>query len=336
MADKIKIGSMDSRMTPQEEIEILKLKNGSRSGTEGLLWAGFNYSYTGGLPRAIFGELQTNPDWIQLRNVIETYFVNLFTWNGLDKNFLRKFERILFRYGKVAVFKTPDGEYLPGQFTYAKEDTDYYGNPRKITIVSATKFNGLKLREGNFVIVYNNHMHRGVVEFMWERFRQWTRALRDIDNNSMLSRPKWGANISKNDAAWVDVMDAMNSDAPIVPMGNIDFQEAGIQDLAGADRADSLITTYDFHLKNLLKLIGLQVNGAKLERQTELEVSKNDEFDALIFDDMLERRKEGVEALIEFGMTGVSVELELEEEQEQSEELNGATHKELVKGANNE
>lgn len=328
--NKVMIGKEHDRLTPAQEIEILKLKNGTRSGTDNI-GLELTYSYTGGLGRSMFENI--NPDWIQIRNVIETYFVNLFTWNGVDDDFKREVEKILFRHGKVAIIQLPNKEFVPVQFTYEKDDEDFYGNPKKITIVTTNNFNGRVINKGKFVIIYNNHIRHGTMTFLYERLRQTVRALRDVDNNSLLSRPKWGANVSSSDQAWVEILNAMNSDNAVVPLGNIDFIEAGMIPLNGEDRSQSLITTYDFQLKNMLKLIGLQVNGAKLERQTELEVTKNDEFDGFILEDMGKQREQAIDKLNEIGLTGVTVEMNTEDEED---EVNGEVNKKLQEAVNEE
>lgn len=328
------IGSQEERMSESEEIEILKIKNGTRTYAGGLPTRPFHYeSFSGGIATTMWEN--TNMDWVFIRDRIKTYFVNLFDWEGQDvtPEFKREFESILFRYGKVAVFKTPSGEYFPAQFTHKKEDEDFYHNPKKIKIVTTNDYNGKEFKEGQFVIVYNNTSKYGTLNFANERLRQIIRALRDVDNASLVSRPKWGLNITDDDAAIVDAERALNSDRALIPLGNINFQEMDIQDLSKEDNASTKINTYSFQLSNLLKMLGLKVNDGniKAERQTELEIARNDEFDNMLIKDMFERRQEKVEELKEFGMDIELVENEIVsgEENEDKEQVNGKLNEKL-------
>lgn len=313
MTNKIKIGAKHDMVSKDEEIAILKAKNGTRSGTigEGEMYHG---SFTSGIGKNLWENKSI--DWIAHRNIIERYFISLFEWEGNFKpDFRRELEKILFRYGKVAIFKAPDGEFFPAQFTFTREDEDYYGNPKKITIVHTNEaLNGTELGEGEFVIIYNNVLKHGTLDFLNERMRQVVRALKDVDNSSLLSRPKWGLNITEDDAAIYDIENSFNSDKAFVPMGNIDFNVVGLEDLSGDDLTKTKMETYLFQRSNLLKLLGLDVNGefAKKERQTEEEIAKNNEFDGMLIKDMFDMRIEKLEELKEFGMT---ISLEQKEEE---------------------
>lgn len=327
----LKIGEKHNRLTESEEIEILKLKNGKRSyaGDTALgLW-GLSHSLTGGIAKSMWEN--QNIDWVFIRDRILTYFVNLFEWKGKDvtPDFKRELERILFRYGRVAIIKLPDGTFVPTQYTCKKEHLDFYGNPKKIQIVTTNKYSGKIYKKGDFVIVYNNTARYGTLSFANERMRQIVRALRDIDNASTLSRPKWGINTTDDDAAIAEAEHAMNSDQWLIPMGNLNFQDMDIQNLAGDDNTETKINTYAFQTSNLLKLLGLQVNdgNVKAERQTELEISRSDEYGGLLTKDMFDRRKEKVDELKEFG---------LDIDIEQSEELKEDTDKTDLKGEVNQ
>lgn len=337
---KMTFGKDYDNLSESEEVAILKAKNGSVAGTlplfldEGLIE--LTSSYTGGIGRDIWRS--TTPDMVQLRNLISTYFARLFKWSGsedVDRHFIKRLNNILFRNGKAALVKFPDGKVRPVEFTWNDKDEDFYGNPSKITIITTNAFNGRIFRANQFVIINNNHNGSGTLTYMWERMRQTIRALRDVDNNSVLSAPKWGVGLSASDAGYIDVAAAMNSNKPIIPLGGVSFTEAGVQDLTGEDRADSKINIYEFQLKNLLKMIGLEVNSAKMERQTELELSKNDEFDGFILQDMYESRLEVLDEVKEKLDFDLRIEFVIEEVEENEEtELNGEVHKRLEEVAN--
>lgn len=331
------IGEKHNRLTKSEEIEILKLKNGTRSGTEGVILTGLTHSLTGGIGKSLWDNV--NMDWIFIRDRILTYFVNLFEWEGKDvtPNFKRKMEKVLFRHGKVAIVKLPDGEFVATEFVHEDHDRNFYGEPTRIQIVTTNEFSGTNYEEGEFVIIYNNTSRYGTLNFANERMRQIVRALRDVDNASVLSRPKWGINTSDDDAAIVDAENAMNSDRWLVPMGNINFQEMDIHPLNGEDLTETKINTYSFQLSNLLKMLGLQVNDGniKAERQTELEIARNDEFDSLLIKDMFDRRKEKLEELKEFGLDITLAEPEVLKENKDKEQVNGKLNQAIEKGVNN-
>lgn len=335
------IGEKHDRLTESEEIEVLKLRNGKRTyaGDPGLgLW-GLTHSITGGIGKSMWEN--TNMDWVFIRDRILTYFVNLFEWEGeyVTPDFKRELERILFRFGKVAIIKLPDGTFVPTQYTCKDQDLDFYGNPKRIQIVTTNKFSGKVYDKGDFVIIYNNTARYGTLNFANERLRQIVRSLRDVDNASTLSRPKWGINTTDDDQAIVEAESAMNSDQWLIPLGNINFQDMDIQNLAGDDNTETKINTYAFQLSNLLKMLGLKVNDGniKAERQTELEVSRSDEFDNLLIMDMFNRRKEKLEELKEFGLTIELKETELiTGEDPDKDEVNGMLNKAINRGEDND
>lgn len=337
----LKVGKEEDNLTEDEKIAILKERNGTRTSTNELAAPsshlyGLNYSFTGGISKNIWSGL--NPDMIQIRNVIETFFVQLFEWEGIDRNFKHRMEHILFKEGRVAIVKLPNGEIYPVEYTHNDDYKDFYGNPLRINITTDNDYNGAEFKEGEFVIIYNNHVKHGTMTFMYERLRQVVRALRDVDNASTLSSPKWAANISSDDQAWVDVLDAMNSDLPVVPMGNIDFKEAGITDISGTDYSDSRMSVFKFQLSTMLKFLGLKVNDGqvKAERQTEMEVSRNDEFDSQIFQDMYNSRFDKLEELRALGLTIDLKETELiNGEDPDKDEVNGEVNK-VIQGEEND
>lgn len=291
----------DEATSEKEQEDILVRRNitsEKSSNTTATSYLGIGKSYTGGISPSMWKN--NNVDWILHREKIKTFFMEIWDYESSDENFTpdfrRMFEEILFMEGKCALIKLPNGKIYPAKFTWEKEDEDYYGNPNKITISTNNMFNGKIIYEGNFSIVWNNTSRRGTLEWTWERMRQVVRSLRDVDNAGLLSRAKWGINISADDESWVDIANTMESDSAIVPMGNIDFTEANVQNLAGQDYTQQKIDLYSFQLSNLLKLLGLKANMFnKKERMSELEISRNDEFENLFIQDMYERRLEGLE-----------------------------------------
>ncbi|MFV0535438.1 MAG: hypothetical protein ACK5MR_17575 [Cumulibacter sp.] len=130
----------------------------------------------------------------------------------------------------------------------------------------------------------------------------------------------------------------MNSDLPIVPMGNIDFKDANITDLSGTDYSESRMSVFKFQLSTMLKFLGLKVNDGqvKAERQTEMEVSRNDEFDSQIFQDMYNSRFDKLEELRALGLTIDLKETELiNGEDPDKDEVNGEVNK-VIQGEEND
>lgn len=326
----------EQQMTEEEKIKILLAKNGTHSYAGTLPLGMLDNSYTSGIATTMWEN--TNMDWVFIRDRIQTYFVKLFEWEGEDvtPDFKRELERILFRYGKVAVFKTPAGEFFPAQFTWNKKDEDFYHNPKRIKLVTTNDWNGKILNEGEFVVIYNNQSRYGTLNFANERLRQIVRSLVDVDNASLLSRPKWGVNTTGDDRAIADAELAMKSNKAFVKIGNINFQEMAIQDLSKEDNAETKINTYSFQMSNLLKMLGLKVNDGniKAERQTELEISRNDEFDNKLIEDMFDERMDKIDDLKEFGMKIELKENEivnesLKEETPDKDSINGEVNKKL-------
>lgn len=324
MTQKVKIGSQSEVMNPNEIVNKVVAKNSRVTLNTATGGTTLNYSYTGGIAPSIYEN--ANPDWVQIVNLIETYMVRLFQWEGIEEDFRGEMEHLLFRHGKVAIIKLPNGDIYPTHFSHNREDEDFYGNPKEITIHTRNKFNGMRFKDKDFVILWNNHKKTGTLTFLYERLRQTVKSLRDVDNNSLLSAPKWGVNITADDNAFIDVIDAMHSSASIIPFGNINFREMGVENLSGEDRADSMIETFRFQLSTLLKMIGLRVNNGtvKAERQTKEEILTNDEFDGFILDDMFKVREDKITALNELGLQISIVENEniaqdLEEEATENE-----------------
>lgn len=294
----------DPTIKQSEEEDILVRKNttSETKSNHSVRTLGIGMSFTDGISPSLWKN--NNVDWVLHRDRIRTFFINIWNYESKDESFTPDFRRTmedaLFKEGRVALIKLPNGKIYPAKFTWEKEDEDYYGTPKKITLSTNNDYNGKMMfntdEKKTFVIIWNNTTRKGTLHYAWERLRQIVRALRDIDNAGILSSPKWGVNISTDDESWVDIMDAMLSRAPVVPMGNIDFTEANVQSLAGEDQADSKINLYTFQLSNLLKLLGLKANMFnKKERMSELEVSRNDEFENIFIKEMFERRKEGLE-----------------------------------------
>lgn len=344
MEKEKKFGTKMNRETESETIGVLKHRNGTRT-LSGASVSDLILSETYGLARSLWGG-HVHVDTVLIRDTIETYFVNAFEWEGIDRKFHTMMEKILFRHGKCAIVKLPNGDIVPAQFTWKKEDEDYYGKPKKITLATNNKFNGKIITEERFVIIQNNSKGPedglkglGTLEYSWERIRQITRALIDVDNASLLSRPKWGANLSADDAAIHDIENAMNSNRSIIPVGNIDFAQGGLEDLAGNDATQSRINILQFQLNFLLQLLGLSVNegNVKAERMSEMEVAKGDKFEkanmdgeknALMKDMMKERIVAAEEAKEKLGWN-VTI---AEPVEDKPLEVNGALNKAKVGG----
>lgn len=334
MTKQVKFGYGEKQLTDQEKQNILYQRNSRNTLKNGQVLLA-DRSYSNGLMYDLWGK-GILPDAKFLKDRIQTYFVNLFEWTGEDvtEQFKVKLEQLLFRYGKAAVVKMPDGNFYPVDYNWDSQDEDFYGDPTKITIITDNKFNGKIFKKDRFVIIKNNQDMSGTLAYAFERLRQINRAIIDVDNASLISRPKWGVNISADDAAIADIENAMTSNRAIIATGNIDFREGGLEDLTGTDTTESRINLYQFQVNNLLLMLGLDVNDGniKAERMSELEVAKSEKFDGLLIKDMFERRLAVIDDLKELGMN-----IQLEERVEEEEtEVNGELNKDKVERAENE
>lgn len=342
--EQIKLGKKEDLMTEKEIENVLYAKNSRSTLKNGQVLAG-DRSLTYGLAYDIWGK-GVLPDVKLFVNKLKSYFGNLFEWNGKDvsEEFKLKLEHILFQHGRCAVVKMPNGEFFPVEYNWNEEDEDFYGNPEKITIITNNKFNGRIFKKDNFVIIKNNsegenQEGKGTLFFAYERLRQINRSIIDVDNASIAARTKLGAKISPDDNSLVDIENAYHSSRVIIPTGNADFGEEGLEDLTADDRTDVKINSYHFQVNNLLQLLGLSVNegNIKAERMSELEVAKGDKFAEgevnLIILDMYQRRQSKIEALKELGM---DINLwKVESEVITEKDVNGELNKEKV-GVDNE
>lgn len=274
-------------------------------------------------------------DWVMFRDILERYMVTNFKWEIKDKDFYRpeefvkKLEQLLFRHGNVAIVKTPDGNVYPANFTYVKDDCDYYGVPKKITLITDNKFNGKIIYEKNFVIMYNTSSRKGTLDLSLELMRQTVIALKDVYNNRLMSGVKFGVGISQDDDMYIDLYNAFRSKDPIVPLGNSKLLNSEVHDMSQEDRAEEKIRTFEFLMSLWLKVLGLKTNPEKLERQTELEVARNDEFDGNLMLDMYNNRQSKTEELKD--KLGIDMTLpmtqEIKGEDEDKDEVNGEENK---------
>lgn len=342
--EDLKLGG--KKISKEEEIKILKLKNGSRSYSGDIP---FEYSIRGAFSSDIWEPTnQYNIDLHLIRDRINTYFVNLFDWElnnfsteQMKHTFLKRLEHYLFRYGKVAIVKYID-DFIPIQFVNTKNEKgeeflDYWDEPTKITAVSNFKLLNNKIfDEGEFVIIYNNTNKLPTLSLFTNRLIQTARALIEVDNSSLLNRTKWAVNIDKDDNLIYDLENAFRSNKIFLPVQNNEFKNGDFQDLTGNDLTATKIDTFSFQLSFMLKLLGLKVNDGniKKERMSEIEVSRNDEFDNLLIEDMFRMRKNKEKELKDFGISLTIKENELiTGEIKSKDDLNGEVNK---KGGNNE
>lgn len=246
-------------------------------------------------------------------------------------------EEKLFMKGKVALVKMPDGIVRPFDFTYNFKDCDVYKRPRRIRLVSPIekKFNGLYIGEGDFHIIYNNSQKASSIVFVWNRLKQVMNAMIGVDNAQKVSMPKYGIGEDVSDTTFEILNKNYGSNNPFIPLGNGIFNVSNqVQDLTQEDRTEGRITVFQHQLSLLLKFLGFKGNsgGDKKERQTELEVAKQDEFGMLLFKDMEAERIRGAERASEVLGNTITYELDMPDEQ-QKEELNGEENKKKVKNA---
>ncbi len=320
MSIEIKNNIGKKELDDKGKIEAFKLRTMKYNSTNPLA-----LPYAGALSIDIWDNLNLDTLWI--RDRLQTYFFNLFKYNGMEKQFQRELEYILFRYGKVAIVKLPNGEIVPVNFSHKVKDENFYGTPTKITIHTKNKFNGIKVDEKDFVLGFNNITRVGTLVLGLERIRQTVRALVDVDNNSLITRPRWWVGMNEDDEKWKDVEDAMHSDKAIIPKGNIDLIGGDIVEFTPEDRSVAKQDTYKFQLQNLLKMLGLKTNDSqKAERMSELEIARNDEFDNLLLLDMFDRRDEMLEEVNDKFSQSFSLDREHIEE-EKPDEVNGALNK---------
>lgn len=331
---EIKLNPVNKNLSKEEEINLIKLKNSKITATGDLFGVSFsNMSYKSGFGSDIWIEPNDlNIDLIFIRDRIKTYFVNLFEWDyKIDDDkmkhlFTRKLEYILFRYGKVAIIKLPDGNFFP--FPYVHKELDIYDEPIKISILSKNGSLNKKIyKKGEFVIIYNNDSKLPTLGLAWNRLIQINRALIDVDNSMLLARAKWAFPITKDDTIMEDAEIQMRNDNAFIKLSDDLIRDNTIQLLQADDRSMQKTELYQFQLTNLLKMLGLKVNNAnmKKERVTEIEIARNDEFNDLLIQDMWRCRNEKISEMKKFGIYMEIKEIELEEKEK--DELNGEVNK---------
>lgn len=315
--------STDKDLTDQQKIEWFKIRTAKITTNNS-----WSVSHPGGLIKDIW--TTTHQDTLFLRDRLITYFFNLFEWKGLEPQFRQELERILFRFGKVAVVKIGN-DFFPVQFTWDNDKRDFYGRPKEITITTDNEYNGTVYNNygEDFIIMYNNYTKIPTLLLAWERIRQTMRSLIDVDNSSLLMRPKVFVGVDETDSKWVDLNESLMSEQAVIPAGQLQLGK-DIEQLEGAgDNTIAFQDNYQFQLSNLLKMLGLKANmHNKAERMSELEVSRNDEFDNLLLKDMFDRRIEGIEDLKTLGMQGITLPYnEAIEGNEEKDEVNGELNK---------
>lgn len=282
--------------------------------------------------------ISTDPDVKLLLTTLRRYFSTVWEYEGVDKRFTRRMEKILFDEGSVAIVKLPDGEWYPTAYVYDnKLDTGLYDDdPIRITAVTDNNINNMKFKEGEFFVIHNNTEIQGTLRNAYERIRQTTRALRDVYNASTISAPKIIFAGDEDDRKRVDVARAYMSKLPYAYVGEGGKDDFQMLDITPEDRTQIRIMGYRFLLADLLQFLGLKVNDGdfKAERQTENEIARGDKFDNLLMVDMDRERADGIKRGAKLGCPLRIKEPEIIYGESEKDEVNGEVNKKIMEAEN--
>lgn len=235
------------------------------------------------------GDLKSNWMYVELLNITERIFANLWDIKGSTPYVSKLIKNIKFNSGKVAIIKIGE-DLTASDFTYDENDKDYKGEITKITLKS--KFLNLDkkvLKKGNFSIIWNNELGLGTIGTLIKQIEIIVKAKIDVDNNQRITRPILWFKGRADDVRFKEFIHLLTeSDTPAIPLGNVDLTDIETDFKEPQDRSDKVISTLMFQLKTYLMLLGLVINNleGKNSEMTEIESSSGSLFRSVLLHDM--------------------------------------------------
>lgn len=250
-------------------------------------------------------------DLLKLIQILKQYMLNKWEYENSSYNFVVKMETLLFELGTCIVFPAPDGEYYPVNYSYDPKDLDYYGEPKKVVIVSDNALNGKVLTKGNFVILKNNSMRVNTLYGLYDRISSYVRSLVDVDNVGFLSRPKWFIGDIDNPTQAAEMEQAYANDNVFV--SGLNFKAEAIE-LNNSDKSKTYQEIFMFNMNMILKFLGISVEDLidKKAQQNVEEIKKQQNFENEVQKDFLNARLENIRL-----MNGIGYNISFKEPEEE-------------------
>lgn len=231
-----------------------------------------------------------------------TAFGEEFVGDDATKYLKDALEAHLFN-GQVAVFREPKtGEIVASSFTYDTSDLMAHNNlPTKVRIVSDKAIiNGIELKIKNVALGWNNSNRVSEIAYDLTDIEMIINSTMSLSMAIKKSKPKTLIAGDEDNTLAADIYKAITSDNWIeyVPVGVKELQQMDIRfDTGFKEKMEMVIAS----VSQYLKWKGWETNGLinKKERQTEHEISNNDEFKHFLIWNKIVERKELAEQMKE-------------------------------------